>query len=97
MIILKNYPLVKEVFNTLPIGIIVLDDDTKIIYANKSIEELTGIEPSLLLNKKAESQLQGIDMAAVKNGSFEGKVRTISKTVKVACKAFKKYRILYLT
>ena len=87
----------KEIFNTLPLGIVVLDDDTKIIYANKSVEELAGIEPSLLLNKKAESQFQGLDLNAVKKGSFEGKVRTISKTITASCRAFKKYRILFLS
>ena len=97
MIILKNYPLIKEIFNTMPVGIVILDEDAKILYASKMVEEIAGIEASLLLNKKAESQFQGLDMAAVTKGTFNGKLKTKTASFKATCQAFQKYRILYLS
>ncbi len=87
----------KEVFNTISTGIVIVDTDQKIIYANNAVEKVTGTEPSLLLNKKATDAFQGLDSNGLKDASFKGKVKLKDGSANVLCKAFKKYRILYLS
>jgi PAS domain S-box-containing protein len=97
MVILKNYTLIKEIFNTIPTGIVVIDDDLKILYANQAVEDLTGIEPSLLLNKDVIEQFQGIDESSLVEAIFKGSVRTKKGFCKAESHASGKYRILYLS
>ena len=100
MLFFHKYPLIKEIFHTIPMGILVLNSKKKIIFSNKYIQKHFHVSQECVLNHPVSDFLSS-PMIPVDSDQMQANITSfkVSKAVyplRVQAQKFRKNTVLYI-